>query len=72
LTGVKRILLLLLAILFLVSGLVALFPAQTLILFTGWHADGLQLSFERELTAFGGGALVAALWALVAAFRRRA
>ena len=67
----RRVLLLLLSILLFAAAIVALFPAKVITLATGWNVQGLSVSFHDQLMAFGGGAIVAALWAFTSAFRRR-
>jgi len=67
----KRLLLLLFALLLAIAGLAALFPAKALGWATGWYTVGLNISFENGLAAFGGGALIAACWALSSALRKR-
>jgi hypothetical protein len=68
----RRVLLVILSLLFLVMAMIALFPAKIITLATGWNVEGFSVSFHDELVGFGGGAIVAALWAFVSAFRRRA
>lgn len=68
----RRVLLVILSLLFLAAALVALFPAMVFALATGWNLEGLSVSFHDQLMVFAGGAVVAALWAFTAAFRRRA
>jgi hypothetical protein len=68
----RRVLLLILSMLLLAAAILAWFPAKVITLTTGWNVEGFSVSFHDELVGFGGGAIVAALWAFTAAFRRRA
>ena len=68
----RRILLIVLSLLLLAAAIVALFPAKVITMATGWNVEGLSVSFHDQLMAFGGGAIVAALWAFTSALRRRA
>jgi hypothetical protein len=67
----RRALLLIFSLLLLALAVLAFFPAKVLSLTTGWNVVGLRVSFHDQLMAFGGGAVVAALWAFTSAFRRR-
>ncbi|HEY1963113.1 MAG TPA: hypothetical protein VGG69_11890 [Rhizomicrobium sp.] len=67
----RRVLLLILSLLLLTAAVVALFPAKIITLATGWNVEGFSVSFHDELVGFGGGAIVAAVWAFISAFRRR-
>jgi hypothetical protein len=68
----RRILLVILGLLLVAAAIVALWPARVITLATGWNVEGFSVSFHDQLVGFGGGAIVAAVWAFTSAFRRRA